>query len=134
MEERLESDGVEELEKHHVALSKGESLEEKQGVGGEGEREKRKEVDELTEVDERPERLHRVLTEVRETYRQIWEEAEPTARERELTSEKVSIPKMKAEREGWTNSKGGRETQSEIAEGRKSLEERAEMWVVDREA
>ena len=46
------------MEDDEVALSEGESLEGREGVGGNRQGEEREEEDELVEVDERPERLH----------------------------------------------------------------------------
>ena len=46
------------MEDDEVALSEGESLEGREGVGGKREREEREEEDELIEVNERPEGLH----------------------------------------------------------------------------
>ena len=42
-----------------ISLSEGEDFEQNEGIGGKLNREKGKEKDELIEIDERPQRLHR---------------------------------------------------------------------------
>ena len=52
---------VEELESSHVSAGEGQALEEDLGVLGELQGEQRQEEEQLVEVDERPEWLHRGL-------------------------------------------------------------------------
>lgn len=62
MEDVAEWVGVEELENNEITLRKRESLEDKERIGGDWDREEREEENELVEINERPERLHRWLS------------------------------------------------------------------------